>query len=51
MLDQDILMVQPLLRVRLFRRLIVLCDLSSDRSNPGRFLSMNLLLPSTKGPE
>lgn len=32
------------------QRLTVLRDLSSDRSNPGRFLSMTLLLPSTKGP-
>uniref|UniRef100_A0A0E9VKB5 Uncharacterized protein n=1 Tax=Anguilla anguilla TaxID=7936 RepID=A0A0E9VKB5_ANGAN len=44
-------MVQPLLRVRFVQRLIVLRDLSSDWSNPGRFLSMDLLLPSTKGPE
>uniref|UniRef100_A0A0E9UTP3 Uncharacterized protein n=1 Tax=Anguilla anguilla TaxID=7936 RepID=A0A0E9UTP3_ANGAN len=29
-------MVQPLLRVVFVQRLIVLRDLSSDRSNPGR---------------
>lgn len=40
MLDQDVLVVQPLLRVSFVRQLIVLHDLSSVQSNPGQFLSM-----------
>uniref|UniRef100_A0A0E9V5Z9 Uncharacterized protein n=1 Tax=Anguilla anguilla TaxID=7936 RepID=A0A0E9V5Z9_ANGAN len=44
-------MVAAAIKGSFVQRLIVLRDLSSDRSNPGRFLSMNLLLPSTKGPE